>query len=59
MTVSGFGMLAAVVVFFVGGFHFSRKPDPRTRLLGTAASLGVAVVLGWLAGYVGVSPATG
>jgi len=52
-------MLAAVVVLFAGGFYFSRKPDLRTRLLGTAASLVVAVVLGWLAWYVGVSPATG
>ena len=59
MTVSGFGMLAAVGVLLAGGFYFSRKPDLRTRLLGTAASLVVAVVLGWLAWYVGVSPATG
>ncbi len=59
MTLSGFGMLAAVVVLFAGGFYFSRKPDLRTRWLGTAGSLVVAIVLGWLAWYVGVSPATG
>ena len=57
MTLSGFGMLAAVAVFFLGGFYFSRKPDLRTRLLGTAASLVIAAVLGWLAWFVGVSAA--
>ncbi|CAN5585207.1 hypothetical protein BH23CHL10_BH23CHL10_13460 [soil metagenome] len=36
-----------------------QRADVRTRLLGTATSLVVAVVLGWLAWYVGVSPATG
>ena len=59
MTLSAFGMLTAVVVFVAGGFYFSRKPDIRTRLLGTGASLLVAVLLGWLAWYVGVSPAAG
>ena len=59
MTLSAFGMLAAVVVFFAGGFYFSRKPDLSTRLLGTAASLVVAVALGWLAWYVGTTPAAG
>lgn len=59
MTLSAAGTIAAVVLFIAGTLYFSRKPEPRTRLVGAAASLIVAGIIGWLAWYIGVSPVGG
>ena len=58
MTLSGAGMIAAVIVLFAGCLYFSRKPNLRTRVLGAAVSLVLAVAIGWLAWYSGVSAGT-
>lgn len=55
MTLSAFGMVAALVIFLGGALYFSRKPDLRTRLVGTAATLLVAGVVGWFAWLAGTS----
>jgi hypothetical protein len=55
MTLSAFGMVAAVVIFLGGALYFGRKPDLRTRLIGGGATLLVATVVGWFAWLAGTS----
>lgn len=55
MTLSAVGMLAALGLFLGGARYFGRQPAPLTRIVGTAASIVVAVVLGWLAWYAGTA----
>ena len=55
MTLSAFGMVAALLVFVAGTLYFSRKPDMRTRVVGGGAVLLVAGTLGWLAWLAGTS----
>ena len=55
MTLSAFGMVAAVGIFLGGVLYFSRKPDLRTRLVGGGATLLVAGVIGWFAWLAGTS----
>lgn len=55
MTLSAFGMVAALVIFLGGALYFSRKPDFRTRVVGGLASLLIAGVVGWFAWLAGTS----
>jgi hypothetical protein len=53
VTLSTWGMVAALLTFLAGAVYFGRRPDLRTRLIGTAATLLLSVAIAWFAWLAG------